>query len=169
MTEFVGRTGSHRSYSYPETRRSGGSNFARNFATGPKSETGIEDGIQIPWNAIDAGGTTPGPDVPITPLSTGVLLISGVVTAFNSSGAPLTVTVAIQVNGVSIPVPSDMSSLVEAGSSVAIPFMGETDPSDTPVGQTSNIQIFVTSDPDVGSLLTDSSALSIQEVSVATG
>ena len=61
MTEFVGRAGALRVYSYPETPRRVNplTAFARNFATGPKNETTIADvEVRIPWNAIDALATS---------------------------------------------------------------------------------------------------------------
>jgi hypothetical protein len=68
MTEFVGRTGAQRVYSYPENPRAAALGlFARNFATGPKVSTEISGATLIPWNAIDttakafsiaAGGVT---------------------------------------------------------------------------------------------------------------
>ena len=170
MTEFVGRTGALRVYSYPETPRAVSplAAFARNFATGPKEITIGSGGIQIPWNSIDVPPPSGNVDVPITPRATGVVLISGVVTVQNSSGISADVVVTIQVNGVALP-PATFFGIAPLpdGETVTIPFLAETSPTDTPVGVTSNIEIFV-----VGlnvTLATDDSAVSVQEVSVATG
>ena len=57
MTEFVGRTGSRRVYSYPETPRGAPAAlvlFARNFATGPKPDFVIPAlGGRAPWSSVD--------------------------------------------------------------------------------------------------------------------
>jgi hypothetical protein len=170
MSEFVGRTGSLRVYSYPETRRVAATPtpFARNFATGPKNDASIADGIQITWNLIDSTGTS-GTDVPITPQSTGVVLISGVVSAKNTSGGPVSgIVVVVQVNGVNLPIPvfQGFAPLLDVGDTgeVSIPFLAETN---IPVGTTRNIQIFVTGAG--GTLIGESSSINVQEVAVATG
>ncbi len=55
MSEFVGRTGAQRLYSYPENRRAAALGlFARNFATGPKISTEAGEDVLLPWNLIDA-------------------------------------------------------------------------------------------------------------------
>jgi hypothetical protein len=243
MTEFVGRTGSNRVYSYPETRRSGDAltAFARNFAAGPKTDTGIGGGRRIPWNLIDstpsspftivAGGVTvsiagdvtgsfnsgdsvlvtpqtpavlppvfltiaslptfaagfttfdlSGPvditttggiieeaansssDVPITPRSTGVVLISGVVTIENASGDVIVSQIIVQLDSSSLPVPASLETSIPDASVAAIPFMAEVE---LPIGSASNIEVFVTGNG--GSILAESSLINVQEVSVATG
>lgn len=63
MSEFVGRTGSRRVYSYPESRRNTTLPFARNFAAGPGETTdvasgaGVIDGTQIPWGVVESFST----------------------------------------------------------------------------------------------------------------
>ena len=240
MSEFVGRTGSKRVYSYPETPRSGIGLvlFARNFATGPKTSQAIGAGINVPWNAIDvsaqkftiaAGGTTvsiagdqtgsylnadtvtltptapaagapvtktitsvpvfaagfttfsidsaidatttagtisdnSNTNVPITPKSTGVVLISGVITAINSSGASVNVTATVHVNGVAVPAGTFSSSTVPDGGFAAIPFEVEAL---IPVGETQNIQVFM--DGTGAFVEGDGSAINVQEVPVSSG
>lgn len=169
MTEFVGRTGSNRVYSYPETRRSGSDPllaFARNYATGTKG--GIEVGalgLEIPWNSVDAGLPPTTADVPITPVSTGVVLISGDTTINNPTGAPIDVTVTVHVAG-SAGAEFSRTTLA-AGATAAIPFLAESIPANTPVGVTTQIQVFV--DGEGALLVADGSAVSVQEVAVATG
>jgi hypothetical protein len=163
MSEFVGRTGSRRVYSYPEAQRGSAlSTFARNFATGPKGAPAVAG--QLEWNSIDVG-SDPSSDVPITPRSTGIVVISGAVGLSNTSGAPIIVTVQVQVNGISIG--STFQSTIPDGSFGSIPFLAETIPADTPVGVTTPIQVFVSGAGAVTPV--DSSAISVQEVSVATG
>jgi|WetSurMetagenome_2_1015567.scaffolds.fasta_scaffold38239_4 hypothetical protein len=240
MSEFVGRTGSNRVYSYPETPRSGIALtlFARNFATGPKASQAIGAGINVPWNAIDvtaqkftiaAGGTTvsiagdqtgsylnadtvtltptapvagapvtktitsaptfaaglttfsidsaidatttagtisdnSNTNVPITPKSTGVVLISGVVTAINSSGASVNVTATVHVNGDAVPAGTFSSATVPDGGFAAIPFEVEAL---IPIGATQNIQVFM---DGAGAFVEgDGSAINVQEVPVSSG
>ena len=160
---------------YPETGggRGGGTAtaFARNFATGPKSDTEITGGgIQVPWNGIDVGAS-PSVDVPITPKSTGIVIISGIITVTNSSESSFDIEVDVQVEGAFLPNASFFATPVAAGETVAIPFLAETTPTDTPVGVTKHVQIFVDGDPgDVDlDLLVEASAISVQEVSAATG
>lgn len=168
MTEFVGRTGAQRAYSYPETRRGGGSeSFARNFASGPKEGDTIPIvGSVIVWNAIDAGDD-PSTDVPITAAVTGIIRISAVIAVVNPSGTPRNVIAALFVDDVAVPTPSGWGGTVAANGALAFPILAEVE---TTVGVTSNITVIVT--PSVDSVLIlseDSSTIDIQEVSVATG
>lgn len=243
MSEFIGRTGSHRSYSYPEAPRGGGNPltaFARNFASGPKTGTDLgAGGVEIPWNSIDAlstpftiaaagvtvsipgdvtavfingekvrvaptvpvstptvlrtivtppvfaagfttfnlsgnidGSTTAGfiddqTSVPITPRATGIVLVSGIVTVRNTTGAPIEIQIIVRVDGVNQPVPNTLLFTIAATNSKAvIPFMAELAPF-SPLNETHFVEIFVTGNG--GTLLADSSAIEVQEVSVATG
>ena len=166
MSEFVGRTGSNRIYSYPEPRRAGGDAlpFARNFASGPKTPQLATDGVQIQWNSIDVGPD--GPDVPITPLSTGVVLVSGAVTLTNS-GATTSAIIRVRVNGVDFLVPDLVGITVASGTIVVVPILTELSPADTPVGVATPIQISVLGDSIF--VASEGSTLNLQEVSVATG
>lgn len=172
MSEFVGRTGSLRVYSYPEAKHSGpGGTFARNFATGPKTDFSFDNtGAVVSWNEIDAGPAA-GEDVQITCLSTGIVLIQGVLTVGNSSGDPSEVTVQIGINGISIlPFPQDERFTVPAGQLKAVPFLVETIAADTPVGTPTNINVVLTASSGTTLfLVADSSSVNVQEVSVATG
>jgi len=121
--------------------------------------------------AIDGstvGGTlenasTPTVNVPITPRTTGVVLITGVVGFINGSGSSVNVSVTVEVNGTAVPVVISHDA-VEDGTETTVPFMVEVF---LPVGTPSQIQVSVTGDN--ADLITDGSALNIQEVSVATG
>jgi hypothetical protein len=94
------------------------------------------------------------------------VLISGVVTVSNSSGSPILVTITVHIDDVAVSVPH-AATTVPDGSTVAIPFMAETTPADTPVGVTTNIQVFV--DGEDALLVADGSVVEVQEVAVATG
>ncbi len=169
MSEFVGRTGSQRVYSYPETRRSGDvlSAFARNFATGPKVTTGLSGDTLILWNAIDSFTATPSTDVNITPRSTGILLITGVVSIQNGGGGPVSsVVIEVQIDGVPLPVPAFIGlAPIAAGESISLPFMAEAQ--GVSIGVTAHVQILVNGDG--ADIIGEGSTLSVQEVSAATG
>jgi hypothetical protein len=171
MTEFVGRTGALRVYSYPETSRAGKlSSLARNFATGPKINTGVASaGTQIPWNAIDAGAVTPTPNVPITCRSSGFVLLEGVVVVGNSDITDQTVSVQVQIDSVTQPIPLADQVTVQAGAFAAIPVLAEL--SQFVIGTTITVQLLVSTTAADGlvTLSQESSSLSLQEVPPATG
>lgn len=224
---------------YPETPSAAAlaaTAFARNFATGPKTDQAIGVGILVPWNAIDvqsqkftiaAGGTTvsiagdqtgayangstvtltpttpavlppvthtitsvpvfaagfttfsidspidatttagtigSATNVPITPKSTGVVLITGVVTANNTSGAPVNVSVNVLINGSAVPALTFSETTIPDASEASIPFMAEAV---IPVGQTQNVEVFVNG---TGAFVVGSgSVVNVQEVPASTG
>jgi len=121
----------------------------------------LSDGSTIGGVIEDA--STPTVNVPITPRTTGVVLITGVVGITNGSGGPVNVTVAVVVNG-GTPIPVASAAPVPDGTLMTLPFMAEAF---LPLGPTSNIQVVVTGDG--ADLTADGSAINIQEVSVATG
>lgn len=122
--------------------------------------------LSAPIDVTTTGGTIDDQtNVPITPRATGVVLVSGVVSIQNGTDAPIAAEITIQVDGASLSVPSFAGiDPLAPGETVTIPFLAETD---IPVGQTHNIEILVTADG--ADLIADASALSVQEVSVATG
>lgn len=111
-------------------------------------------------------GTSNSVDVPITPRTTGVVRIQGIVLIGNTTGAPIDVTVNVQVNGTNLPVPTQAAAAVlDATTGIeTLPFLAETL---LPVGVTSLIQISV--DADGATLIAEDSSVEIQEVSFATG
>lgn len=111
-------------------------------------------------------------DVPITPRTTGIVLVSGVVTFKNKTGAPVDeATIQVAVDGVAQTVPFDLQfGPLAAGDSITLPFMAELLPvplGPMVVGTKAYIQIIVTG--DTLDVLAEDSALEIQEVSFATG
>ena len=125
MGEFrIGR--SHAQHAYPDTR--GGSALlllARNFASGPEAAQAIpEAGAAVVWNAIDAGQAPPSADVPITPRSTGKIIVRGVIVAANASGSDWDVFVELVVDGV-VQSPPAVVTTVPAGGNASIPFLAE--------------------------------------------
>lgn len=168
MGEFrIGRK--HARHSYPDTRGGGaGGVFSRNFASGPATETDITvDGVQLPWNAVDVG--TPGADVQITPNVTGIVQIDGVITMKNHSSGIVIVNIQAQVGSLGLLIPLAEAVSMPANALAAIPVLTEFS---APIGVAALVQILVES-ADAGgneiSIVMESSTLSLQEVSAATG
>jgi hypothetical protein len=185
MSEFVGRTGSKRVYSYPLPRFNGlVGPFARNSAAGPATDTpiatsgsvGVTGGTEIPWAVVAVPGVDVH-DVPITPVSTGRVRVIGVVAVSNSANAPVNVLVQVEVNGVRSALPLKVEATVinhaadsiGIGGASAIPIEIEI-PTVLTLGVTANIRVVVTAQSSPAlTLIQDSSTLDVQEVSVATG
>lgn len=156
---------------YPEPRGGVPVTFARNFAAGPPSDTLVVggDGTQIPWSVIDSGAPM-GPDVPITPQSTGVIRVTSVVVVQNISTDPAIegiVQLDVQVNGVSIGIPVAEQFTITINGLKSIQIVAET--SALPIGVTSNIQVLTTLVDGALRVIEGSSTVEVQEVSVATG
>jgi len=181
MTEFVGRTGSNRVYSYPEARRNTTVPFARNFAAGPSSNDGqkqplVVQGIGTPannavlWSNLEAG-TSPNVLVPITPRSSGLIRISGVLSVINVDAlSPHYVWIVVVVDGVPLADPFLEQVTVPNGEApfAAVPFATETPA--LAVGVTSTVEILAIADADSAlQLVRASSTISLQEVTPATG
>ena len=179
MSEFVNRSIGSRQHSYPTTPRGGVSPlavFARNYAAGPAIEGDqpvLTTGTQIAWGTVDSPGTNV-QDVPITPRSTGVVRVIGVVTVKNSDTNQHNVQVQIQVNGITFSIPLSEEVTVaptggeERSAGTAIPILVEL--TGLPIGFTFPIQVLVTSFVDnVLTINAMSSTLEVMEVPVATG
>jgi hypothetical protein len=172
MTEFVGRTGSLRLYSYPERRRSGAELFARNFAAGPEFPTPVaiatDPGTQVPWAVIESGAPA-GVNVPITPRSSGIIRITGVVVVKSSSEIVEIVNLEVEINGTAISIPQFEAQSILDGGFATIPFVTENT-SFLPIGVVANVSVRVTaSSDDVLQLRPASSTIDVQEVPAATG
>ena len=172
MGEFrIGRKSAQ--HFYPERARGTALALARNFASGPEDDTGIVGGggTQIPWSAI-ASGAPAGVHVPITPKSTGIILVVAVFTAKNSSSDPVvldTIQLNVQINDVSMTIPATVQhTIVDAQDTQAIQVMAKT--SALPIGVTANISILATQIAGSNlSVLSGTATLELQEVSDATG
>lgn len=176
MTEFVGRTGALRLYSYPDTRGAGSLAFARNIAAGPAGETptaiATGGGTQVPWAVIFAPTPSSGVDVPITPRVTGALRITGMLTIVNAAVTASTVHVRVQIDGVTIPFPGsafDELSTVPASGTVVLPIFAITGPLLTPVGETHNVEILLIASATNLAMVQESSFLDIQETQAPSG
>jgi hypothetical protein len=167
MGEFrIGRTRAQHSYPTPRFTGTTGP-FARNAAAGPATTTPVDSaGTLIPWAVIASDGSS-GTDVPITPLSTGIIHVEAVVGLINNSDGALLVTVLVQEEGGPILQTELMS--IDSGQNEVVPL--NIDTAALPVGATKNFEIsvaFTGTDGDI-SLVGLESFIELQEVSVATG
>jgi len=221
MTEFVGRTGGMRLYSYPESSRNTTVPFARNFAfaTSDLAGTPIETaGTFIVWSAMAAGAPSwnnittyalgdrviftgtlktykslqngnlnnqpdisplfweENTEVPITPKSTGIVRISGVVVVKSSSVGQEAVTLQVFVNGVMLEVPFaeiasvDPTDTPPGFGAVAIPFLTQSSFGALAIGTTALVQIkLFATDDDVLFISAESTTIELQEVVEASG
>lgn len=175
MSEFIGRTGSHRVYSYPDRRGGNPAElFARNFAAGPLLDTDIEtgEGTPVPWAVIESGAPA-GINVPITPRSTGRIRISGAITVKSVVGVA-TVSLFVQTfDGVTVstlPIPLLEENTISAAGFEVIPFLTENiGGALLPIGVPTSIRILLIASESGLSLLSLSSTIDIQEVLAATG
>lgn len=170
MSEFVGRTGSKRVYSYPEANRfrnlSGP--FANNFAYSDDTDVAIaQAGTEVPWQFIASTGAG-GLDVPITPKSSSRVRITGVFTVACQGEGSVDVQIRAKQDGVGINIPGAETVLVPNTSAIAIPFL--IDVAGLNIGQTYNYRIILFAEVDgVLTLVNQSSTLDIQEIGPATG
>lgn len=168
MSEFVGRSAGGRPYSYPEGPRGAGlaQSFARNSASGPGNSFDIPAiGLEIDFENAESGPT--GTDISITPVNTGILLISGIVCVKSNDVTDCAATVRVRIDGVDFSVPLNDKSTCIGNGFLSIPFSTVT----APLSLSQHfISIFVISEIDnILQLAVGSSTLSIQEVPTATG
>lgn len=172
MGEFrIGRTRAQ--HSYPESRQNTTVPYARNSALFVKTSmvlTGTP--APIPWSLIEstfAGGV----NVPITPKTTGLVLLTGMVTIVNTdSGHVARVLLNIKVGAFVLAAPfsiADLPANPSPGSTITIPIVF-SGPTPLLIGSTTNIQIQASqtgADADTVSVV--DATLSLQEVVPATG
>jgi hypothetical protein len=172
----VGRTGALRLYKYPESRRGSAAltgPFARNFAAGPADNAVITiAGIDVPWGLIYSSGLA-GTNIPITPIATGRIRVSGVLNVKNNSGSNESMTLVIRYGASEFAFPFLQGQTVIGANDgfEVVPFLSETLPGEAfPIGVTTNVHIFVTSTSDTAlELIEANSTIEIQEVAVPTG
>ncbi len=151
-----------------------GRTYARNFATGPvDGSTNIAitgDGTALPWNLPDVG--TPGINVQITPKSTGIILITGVITVKNSSENVVNISLKVKVNGVFIAAPFGEETTIDNNDDGfgILPVLAEV--KGLTIGTPIDVEFWClssASDPADCSYVMASSSIEIQEVLAATG
>lgn len=161
----IGRTRAQ--HTYPVPRAATTVPYARNTAVGPTTNTDFTTVIPVPWSIIESIGGAPGTfnDVPITPKSTGIVRIAGVISV--AADSPVVVQVAIKVGVSVLPVPG--AEFVTVSLLEAIPVLITVPPAFTPVGVATNIEILVTAAGGTATLIAASSSLDVQEVVPVTG
>lgn len=178
MSFRIGRK--HAQHAYPTSRAASSVPYARNFAAGPTAQDPISvtpATSSISWTAIESGAA-PGPLVPITPKSTGIIRIQGVVVVKSNALTPVELQVLVKVNGGTLLVPlfevvscaPNVLGPPPPGGFTAIPFLTETPfGAPLPIGVAANVEIALSAN-DVGLfLIVGSSTLDVQEVQAATG
>ena len=171
-SEFVGRTGALRLYSYPLPRFTGlVGPFANNFAAGPSTNTTVPiAGIFVPWATIYSGG--PGSvNVPITPKATGMIRIIGALSIKNNSASAESVSYQVVIGGTPLTYPAIPGNSIAAGGAEVIAIVAETVIGEAlALGVTVNVQILVSSSSDTDvQLVLNNSTLSVEEVPLPTG
>lgn len=174
MGEFLSKTvGNLRLHGYPESRGVGAvTPFARNFATAPSTTTQIADtGTMVVWNTIDAGAS-PSQDVPITPISTGVVRVSAVLPMKSSFATdPVVVSVVLLVDGIPTGHPAFEAVTIDPDGFEVMSVLAEI--TGLTLGVTVNVSLQLTAsnltEGEQASLSLESSSIELEEVPAATG
>jgi hypothetical protein len=161
----------HAQHTYPEPRGSAETPFARNFAYSQEGQAqSIPDDAEVAiiWDPISSGAPA-GTNVPITPVSTGIVRIIAAVSVRLDAEVvdPSTVTLKIHVNGVEIEPPESFVVTMQPGEFEVVPVLAEV--SALPIGVVANIEIFATASEPGASLIEESSSIEVHEVIAATG
>lgn len=163
MSEFVGKTGSHRAYSYPVARHPGSSApVARNFAIAESSELSADENT-VSWIADVPADPVNLAQVPITPILTGVIEISGFITITGNPESDLEIEILISVNGVE-QLDMESESIVPIDGMLAIPYMVQV--SGLTLGTTVPVTMVISSS---ASGVLEGGVMAVQEVPVSTG
>ena len=149
----------------------GGGSFAANFGRGPATDEAFNAvGAAIIWEAVDVG-TPAVATIQITPLSTGRIRVTGMVSVSNPSQADLPITIQLQVGFALQTTPVATSTLTSVASKNDMPFLFETTPALTPVGVTIQLQIVVTVGVGLqtATILAHSATVDLEELPLSTG
>lgn len=172
----IGRTRAQ--HTYPESRRNTTVPYARNSALfvldGQGNTPMVLSGTPtpIPWTSIESTFPTGGVDVPITPRTTGLVLLTGMVTATVSpENSEANLLVQIKVGTALLTVPfalEDIPAGTAAPQTITIPIVF-SGPIPLPIGVTTNIQIQVSQTVGSDAASVVDATLSLQEVQLPTG
>jgi hypothetical protein len=106
--------------------------------------------------------------VPITPQSTGIIVIQGVLTLEEIAGLDQEVGGFISVNGAPLPAPALISDHLPANASTTVPFLALR--LALPIGVRADVQVAFASSVDGGvTIEQESSSIELREMQVATG
>jgi hypothetical protein len=167
MGEFrIGRA--YAKHSYPESRQNTTVPLARNFAVGPATTTAVTTGgTPVPWSSIESGAPA-GVNVPLTPLSSGIIELTGVIEVDNGTESPVVVQVQTALSGPILGLPVNEKVTVQPGFA-AIPIVTEWLAA-LPLGTTVDFQVIVTAASNGAiTLVAGSSSFRVKEVPPATG
>jgi len=176
MSFRIGRK--HAAHTYPQSRATTTVPLARNSASGPEEDDVTiavgPAGTQVPWNARESSGVPPqtAQFVPITPKATGIVNVKGVIAL--SATTATSIQLFVERDGTPTPVPLLETVNFTGPGAAAIPFdvivgAGANGPP-LALGVQANISIKLTSSVAAAAVLfQDSSTITVQEVSPATG
>jgi hypothetical protein len=155
-------------HTYPEPRGAGATPqpFARNFASGPFEDQDIGENVATPlfWENISSGAPS-GIEIPITPLSTGVVRVLAAVTLKNLD-TNADVIAQLVIDGVQID-PPDPVVTVLSGTNVILTFLAEFE--GLAIGVTVPVSLVLSADGSGVDAVASGSTIEIHEVVQATG
>ncbi len=156
-------------HTYPQARATSTVPLARNSASGPATAQVIPASAFVTWSVIESG-TVAGVNVPITPKSTGIVHVTGVITVSSVDGA--TVELSVRNPDAIYPVPAAEVVTIPSADSVAIPFdvilgAGANGPA-LAIGVPISIRVQLDAGPEI-TVAATSSTISIREVTPVTG
>lgn len=166
MSEFrIGRKFAR--HFYPDPPRGNGAPvtpLARNFAYGTSQQVPVPTSdINIDWFSVENTGSS-STDIEITPLSTGIIVVSGVLVIKNGAEIPVDFFPTLSINGVHqalsrVRVPGNGHS--------AVPILRK---GFVPVSVTQVVQVLIHASTDTALTIgIQSSTLSVREVTAASG
>jgi hypothetical protein len=108
--------------------------------------------------------------VPITPLSSAVIVIQGVLSVESASVAEEELSLVILINGVEVLVPVALEVTIPASGETVVPFLAEVVLAPSAVGVRFDVSIQLTAEnDDTLSLSPDASTIEVREMQAATG
>jgi hypothetical protein len=135
----------------------------------------LTPGTQVDWSSVDVPDGAPDEDVPITPLSTGVIRVLGTITVQNTTANPMDVQLQVLLDDVAQPLPATEHVTIQptnVGESIegfeAIPFMVEISGLVIGVERLVQIRLIALTSPGV-EIAAGASTLEVQEVPISTG
>jgi hypothetical protein len=169
MASRIGRK--YATETYPTSRGLGGLSYARNYAGGPATPQGVvvAPGAPVNWALVESTGAA-GTSVPITPKSTGLVLVSGTIVATNGAGTVQSLSVQVAVDGV-LATPASVVALGAAGtanSEATVAFQALLGPLSVGIAHSVTVVVLASAGGDV-TLATGDSTVSVQEVSGLLG
>lgn len=121
---------------------------------------GNEPGVDAGWDQNTI--------VPITPVSTGIVVIHAVITVGDTAAAPHNFSGFVAVNGVPLPIPLSIEGSVDTGEETTISVLAEV--TGLPLGVRADIEVALATDQSgFADVLQDSTTIEVREMQAATG